>query len=106
MHCLRRKLTQVLIDTTSTTLTFLFWELAKHQNWQEALRNELRQHTDGSPTFRQVQDLPILDAVINEALRLHPAAPASLPRETPAGGRILNGFFIPEKVGVLEEMST
>lgn len=43
-------------------------------------------------------DLPLLDAIINEALRLHPAAPASLPRETPSGGRTLNGVYIPEKV--------
>jgi cytochrome P450 len=40
----------------------------------------------------------VLEAVINEALRLHPAAPASLPRETPAGGRTLNGVHIPAKV--------
>jgi cytochrome P450 len=40
----------------------------------------------------------VLSAVIDEALRLHPAAPASLPRETPAGGRLLNGYTIPHKV--------
>ncbi|KEF61168.1 uncharacterized protein A1O9_02733 [Exophiala aquamarina CBS 119918] len=85
------------VDTTSTTLTFLFWELAKHQAWQAKLRTEVRAHCGNSPTFQEVQDLPILEAVIDEALRLHPAAPASLPRETPTGGRELNGFFIPEK---------
>lgn len=85
-------------DTTSTTLTFLFWELAKHQMWQDKLREEIKASSDSAPTFQQLQDLPILEAVIEEALRLHPAAPASLPRETPAGGRELNGFFVPEKV--------
>jgi len=90
--------TDVDKDTTSTTLAFLFWELAKHQEWQRLLREELLSHTDSFPTFQQVQDLPVLDAVIHEALRLHPAAPASLPRETPTGGRDLNGYFIPEKV--------
>lgn len=85
-------------DTTSTTLTFLFWELARHKEWQRSLREELQNRCDSSPTFQQVQDLPVLDAVINEALRLHPAAPASLPRETPAGGKELDGYFIPEKV--------
>ncbi|KIX06969.1 uncharacterized protein Z518_04945 [Rhinocladiella mackenziei CBS 650.93] len=84
-------------DTTSTTLTFLFWELSRHQTWQKRLREELMTHTGNSPTFQEVQDLPVLEAVINEALRLHPAAPASLPRETPAGGRELNGYFIPEQ---------
>ncbi|KAK5688024.1 hypothetical protein LTS10_000002 [Elasticomyces elasticus] len=84
-------------DTTSTTLTFLFWELAQHQEWQSRLRAELRAHAPAPSTFQQVQNLPILDAVINEALRLHPAAPASLPRETPMGGQVLNGYSIPEK---------
>ena len=50
------------------------------------------------PDFRDICELPLLDAVINEGLRLHPAAPASLPRETPAGGRMLNGVHVPEKV--------
>lgn len=69
-----------------------------HQAWQDKLREEVRAHSSSSPTFQEVQYLPILEAVIDEALRLHPAAPASLPRETPSGGRELNGFFIPEKV--------
>ena len=90
--------TDLKVDTTSTTLTFLFWELSKHQDWQTRLREELRTNVQGSATFQQVKDLPILEAVISEALRLHPAAPASLPRETPAGGVELNGYSIPPKV--------
>ena len=87
-------------DTTSTTLTYLFWELARHPNWQIELRKELlgKPWEESVPTYKAVVDLPILDCVINEALRLHPAAPASLQRETPSGGRTLNGVYIPEKV--------
>lgn len=85
-------------DTTSTTLTFLFWELSRHQEVQDQLRRELDANIDSVPTILQVTDLPVLDAVINEALRLHPAAPASLPRETPRGGREINGYFMPETV--------
>lgn len=44
----------------------------------------------------------MLDAVINEALRLHPAAPASLPRITPKGGYELGGYRIPENVSAFE----
>jgi len=65
------------------------------------LRNELSRDidwTEGLPSFKEISELPILDAVIKEALRLHPAAPASLPRDTPAGGRTLNGVLVPEKV--------
>ena len=88
-------------DTTSTTLTYLFWELARHAEWQTRLRSEVStgiDWTDGLPSFKDISELPVLDALINEALRLHPAAPSSLPRETPAGGRTLNGVYIPEKV--------
>ncbi len=90
-------------DTTSTTLTYLFWELARHPTWQTKLRNELLEKpwVDSVPTYKAVVDLPVLDCVINEALRLHPAAPASLQRETPSGGRTLNGVYIPEKVSYI-----
>ncbi|RVX72414.1 hypothetical protein B0A52_03602 [Exophiala mesophila] len=87
-------------DTTSTTLTYLFWELSRHPQWQDRLREEIKANTDATPTFLQVMDLPILDAVITEALRLHPAAPASLPRELPHEGRELNGYFIPKNTVV------
>jgi cytochrome P450 len=84
-------------DTTSTTLTYLFWELARDPSWQHRVRQELLSQTSGV-SYGDIQSLTLLDAIINEALRLHPAAPASLPRETPPGGKMLGGHFIPEKV--------
>lgn len=88
------------LDTTSSTLTYLFWELAKNPYWQDRLREELSEvkYSDALPPYNAISNLPVLDALIHEVLRLHPAAPASLPRETPAGGRDLNGIYIPEKV--------
>jgi cytochrome P450 len=84
------------------TLTYMFWQLAKNPTWQEQLRNELRSHLGDLPgviaSYNDVNQLPILNAIVHEALRLHPAAPASLPRETPKGGRVLNGYYIPERV--------
>ena len=86
-------------DTTSTTLTYLFWQLAQCK-WQELLRDELAitQLVDGIPTFADIDEFPVLNAVIAESLRLFPAAPASLQRETPAGGRALAGYYIPAGV--------
>lgn len=89
------------LDTTSTTLTYLFWELTRLPEWQSRLHEELssqKEWVNGIPSYNEVKDLPVLEAVIEEALRLHPAAPASLPRETPQGGRVLNGVMVPEKV--------
>jgi cytochrome P450 len=79
-------------DTTSSTLTYLFWELARNQEWQDRLRKEL---SNADMTYQSLKDLPILDALVNEGLRLHPAAPASLQRIVPAGGGQLGGNFIP-----------
>lgn len=97
----RNDYADVMKDTTSTTLTYLFWELAKHPVWQDQLREELsaRKHDD-VPKYTSIVDLPILDAIVNESLRLHPAAPASLVRSTPAGGRMLDGYFMPEGVSL------
>jgi cytochrome P450 len=92
------------IDTTSTTLTYLFWELAKHDDWQTKLRDELKSklavEMHKAPPYRALASLPVLGAIIDETLRLHPAAPASLPRSTPAGGREVDGYQIPEGVSL------
>jgi cytochrome P450 len=84
------------------TLSYMFWELAKQPYWQKRLFEELHpkmaESAESVAAFADLAHLPILDAVVQEALRLHPAAPASLPRETPAGGRVLNGIHVPERV--------
>ena len=46
----------------------------------------------------KASDAPVLEAVISEALRLHPAAPASLQRATPPGGVQLGSYYIPGDV--------
>lgn len=88
------------------TLTYMFWQLAKNPLWQKQLQDELRSHLGETPgvipSYNDVNQLPLLNATIHEALRLHPAAPASLPREAPRGGKILDGYFIPEAVGLQE----
>ena len=83
-------------DTTGTTLTYLFWELACNQNWQDQLRDELR-NVSATAKYQTLKDLPILDAVVHEGLRLHPPVPASLPRIVPSSGGQLCGYFVPPK---------
>jgi len=86
-------------DTTSTTLTYVFWELANHPDLQEKLYAELekvpRQDRFRIPSFKDIATLPLLDATINEILRVHPAAPSSMMRITPHGGGVVGGVFIP-----------
>lgn len=84
--------------TTSTTLTYLFWELTRHPEWQTRVREELSEDSKDAQSGQR--PMPILEAVINEALRLHPAAPASLLRIVPAGGGELAGHQLPPAVRV------
>jgi cytochrome P450 len=49
-------------------------------------------------TFSDTQKMPYLQAVIKEALRLHPAAGLPLQRVVPKGGAHLAGHFFPEGV--------
>lgn len=62
------------IETSSVTLTNLFYELAKTPNVQQKLRDELLsiRNKDGGFDYDQVTDLKYLEQVIYETLRLHP----------------------------------
>ncbi|KAL5360573.1 cytochrome P450 [Aspergillus floccosus] len=82
------------IDTTGDGLCFLMWELSQPQNLriQDRLYEELR----NTPSDTPLDKLPYLDAVIKEGLRCFPPIPMSFPRYVPAGGRTIDGYFLPE----------
>lgn len=64
-------------DTTSHTFSFMFWELAKNPEWQKRLRDELHPLACGEkvvPSYKRISHLPILEAVVQETLRLWPVA--------------------------------
>ncbi|KAI1131542.1 cytochrome P450 3A13 [Nemania abortiva] len=81
------------IDTTGDGLCFLMWEISQPRSLhvQRRLQEELMANPDVS-----FDKLPYLDAVVSEGLRCFPAIPMSLPRYVPRGGRMIDGFFIPE----------
>ncbi|KAK0274392.1 hypothetical protein LTR35_009321 [Friedmanniomyces endolithicus] len=76
-------------DTSSISLVFLAWELSKPENtvWQEALRNEISTLQDKYDA-KAVDNLPILQAIVQETLRLHAAIPGNQPRITPAAATL------------------
>ncbi|KAG6001571.1 hypothetical protein E4U21_004089 [Claviceps maximensis] len=82
------------IDTTGDTLCFLMWELSQSRSahLRRRLTEELRNNADLA-----IDQLPFLDAVLCEGLRCYPAIPMSLPRLVPQNGRVIDGFFLPEK---------
>ncbi|KAG1729407.1 cytochrome P450 [Suillus lakei] len=60
-------------ETTSTSLTWALIELSRHPDVQTRLREELLVF-GADPTYDQLKaNLPYLDAVVHEILRLHPA---------------------------------
>ncbi|UZP41259.1 hypothetical protein NXS19_009075 [Fusarium pseudograminearum] len=85
------------IDTTGDVLCFLMWELSQPRSikYQRLLREEFLRKAD-----MPFDELPMLDAVLNEGLRCFPAIPMSLPRYVPQGGRVIDGFTLAEKTVV------
>lgn len=80
------------IDTTGDGLCFLMHELslARSQHLQQRLSRELLHNPHA-----KLDDLPYLDAVVKEGLRLFPPIPMSLPRYVPPGGRRISGYDVP-----------
>ncbi|KAL9092406.1 MAG: hypothetical protein Q9159_000914 [Coniocarpon cinnabarinum] len=80
-------------DTTSATLIFLFYQLARNPDTAERLYQELEGLDITDVTA--LQQLPMLNGVISETLRLHPATPSAVYRETSQKGMVVGDTFIP-----------
>ncbi|ETN42392.1 uncharacterized protein HMPREF1541_01546 [Cyphellophora europaea CBS 101466] len=84
-------------DTTGSSLTYLFWELAHHPEWQVRLREELKEavQQQESYSYSAISELPVLEGVVQEIFRVRPASIGALPRVVPAGGSVVDGIFVP-----------
>ncbi|KAL6830448.1 cytochrome P450 [Trichoderma afarasin] len=67
-------------DTTAATMSWAMYELANYPKLWARLRrevlNELGSH--GTPTYEALKDLTYVKNILNETLRLHPAAPLNM----------------------------
>jgi cytochrome P450 len=86
-------------DTTGVTLTYLTWAVLQRPHLQAALEAETATLKEGF-TENDLISLPLLNATIEETLRLYGAAPSSLPRVVPQGGTKFAGHYIPQGVTV------
>lgn len=86
-------------DTTAVTLTYLVWILLKKPDIRRKVTEEVLK-LPANFSNRDVEALPYLGCVIQEALRLFGAAPGMLPRTVPKGGANLGGYVIPESITV------
>ena len=115
-------------ETSGIALTYLTWHLSQNIAIQNALRAELltldkpmryppsfsspageKAFHEGQldwledirlPSYKQLDSLPILHAVIMETLRLNPPLPGGQPRITPYPSCILGDYEIPGGVRV------
>ncbi|KAJ5713532.1 uncharacterized protein N7483_010713 [Penicillium malachiteum] len=79
-------------DTTGSTLTNILYFLAKHPEAYKRLQKEL---DDIKSSGGDVSQIPYLDAIISEALRLRPVLPSGLKRNTPPEGLLVDEVWIP-----------
>ncbi|KAJ9603454.1 hypothetical protein H2200_012232 [Cladophialophora chaetospira] len=85
--------------TTATTLIYLLYELGKRPEMQKRLEDEIRNaFPDQSvfPNFEVATDLPYLNCVVQEVLRLRGPIPTVAPRVSP--GKIIGGKYVPAGV--------
>lgn len=87
-------------ETSATTLTWIFDQISRHPAVARRLQHELEHELAGElPTVASLAQLPYLEQVIQETMRLYPAA-FMLPREVVSEDRI-GGYTIPAKSWVL-----
>ncbi|KKY20279.1 putative benzoate 4-monooxygenase cytochrome p450 [Diplodia seriata] len=85
-------------DTSSATLAAVVYLLAKHRHMQPRLQEEVDDAmatAGGELSYQTLIKKPLLDGIINEALRLYPPVPPGLQRLTPPEGVMIAGRFIP-----------
>jgi len=87
-------------DTTAISTRSIIYYLLKNPQCKQKLVEEIdtlrRQGQLSDPvTLSEADKMPYLQAVMYEALRMHPAVGMSLPRTTPQGGATVAGRYIP-----------
>jgi len=83
-------------ETTATTLSAITYYLLKHADIYQKFREEIRNQfsTYDEITSNKIGPLPMLHAVINEAMRLYPPVPFGPPRLSP--GAYVDGRWVPK----------
>jgi len=87
-------------ETTATVLCGTMNYLVAYPTKLATLVQELRDSFSGMEdmTLDALKDLPYLNAVLDEGLRLCPPVPWILPRKVPVGGGTVCGVWLPSDV--------
>ena len=89
-------------ETSATTLTGIFNHLSRNERILDRLCKEIRTKfkQENDITIDAIQQLPYLEAVINEGLRMCNPIPGGLPRVVPDGGDTYDGIYLPGGVSL------
>ncbi|CBF81681.1 protein CYP5080D1 [Aspergillus nidulans FGSC A4] len=89
-------------DTTAISLSSTLYHLYRNPGCLAKLREEIESAGIGTviPAFKSTQEMLYLQAVLKEALRVHPGTGFPLFRVVPKGGQVLAGQFFPGGVNV------
>ena len=84
-------------ETTATLLCGVTFYLLTNPDSLQKLTDEIRNSFSSAAdiTLRSLTKLPYLQACLDEALRLYPPVPSTLPRLVRPEGDVVNGKFIP-----------
>ncbi|KAH6953813.1 cytochrome P450 [Ilyonectria sp. MPI-CAGE-AT-0026] len=88
-------------DTTAVTLSAILYHLLKNPTALQKLLDEIDdRYRQGKVSdfisFKESQEMPYLQAVVKEGLRVHPATGLPLERVVPPGGATMCDYFFPE----------
>jgi cytochrome P450 len=84
-------------ETTATILSGATYLLLANSSTYTKLVEEIRNafESQADITMEEVNKLPYLIAVFQEALRVYPPVPTGFPRVVPPAGDVISGHFIP-----------
>lgn len=91
-------------DTVGNTMMVGTHYLLQHPATVQILKNELRAAwpaLDTEPKLRDLENLPYLNAVIKESLRMSSGVVSGLLRVVPSTGAMINGITVPPQVSCL-----
>jgi cytochrome P450 len=90
------------LDTTSTAINWTLSELLRYPRVMARLQEELETVIGKNRAVEEkdLVNLPYLDMVIKESLRLHPVAPLLIPHES-TEELTIDGFYIPNKSRII-----
>ncbi|KAJ5509814.1 hypothetical protein N7527_011957 [Penicillium freii] len=81
-------------DTTAVTLTYLTYAVCGNRRIRDKVVAEVTALSEPIHD-NDIRNLPYLNMVISETLRIYTAVPFGLPRSVPSGGASFNGYFLP-----------